>query len=127
MFFRMEQFDGTLIDSATIQPRYLKVRDAVRYSSISHTTFYELIASGEIRTVALLKKGNVAGIRLVDIQSLDEYLAKHAVGGDTQTNSSRLSRIEPEKPPNKPNAASQRPTTKAEGLREHETNNANAS
>jgi hypothetical protein len=77
----MEQFDGTLIDSASIKPRYVKVRDAVRYSSISNTSFYELIASGEIRTVALRKKGNIAGIRLVDLQSLDEYLAKHSEGG----------------------------------------------
>jgi hypothetical protein len=78
----MEQIDGTLIDSASIQPRYLKVRDAVRYSSISHTSFYELIASGEIRTIALRKKGTVAGIRLVDLQSLDEFLAKHSEGGN---------------------------------------------
>jgi hypothetical protein len=81
----MERFEGELIDSASIRPRYLRVRDAVRYSSIPHTSFYELIASGEIRTVALRKKGNVAGIRLVDIQSLDEFLAKHSEGGDEPT------------------------------------------
>jgi hypothetical protein len=78
----MEQFDGTLIDSASIKPRYLRVRDAVRYSSIPYTTFYEeLIKGGLVRTSVLFKKGNKAGIRLVDIRSLDEFLARHAEGG----------------------------------------------
>jgi hypothetical protein len=77
----MEKFDDALIDSASIQPRYLRVRDAVRYSSVPHTSFYELINSGEIRTIALLKKGNKAGIRLVDKESLDAFMLKHAEGG----------------------------------------------
>jgi hypothetical protein len=77
----MKLSEGALIDSSSIRPRWLRVKDAVRYSSIPHTSFYELINSGEIRTAALLKKGNNASIRLVDIESLDEYLKKHSQGG----------------------------------------------
>lgn len=51
-----------------IQPRALRIRDAVRYSSLSRATLFRLIASGE------LASAKVGHARLIDRASLDALL-----------------------------------------------------
>jgi len=77
----MLKTEYTPIDSAHVQPRWMRVEDAIRYSTIPRTTLYELINDGTLRTANLKKKGNKTGIRLIEIASLDEYIAKQTSGG----------------------------------------------
>jgi hypothetical protein len=49
--------------------------------TIPRTTLYELINEGVLRTAHLKRKDNKTGIRLIQIASLDEYIAKQTSGG----------------------------------------------
>jgi len=77
----MLKTEYTLIDSDRVQARWMRVDDAIRYSTIPRTTLYQLINDGTLRTANLKRKGNKHGIRLIEIASLDEYIAKQTSGG----------------------------------------------
>ena len=53
----------------TIQPRWMKVATAVRYSGISRSSLYELLNSGKIRS------HRIGGSRLIDRESLDAFIS----------------------------------------------------
>jgi hypothetical protein len=59
-----------------IEPHWLKLPAAVRYSSVSRSKIYEKIESGEIRSICLRDRDKTRGIRLVSKPSLDAYLSK---------------------------------------------------
>jgi hypothetical protein len=60
-----------------LQPRWLRVPQAVAYSGISRARLYPLLAEGQIRSSSVCAKGCRRGIRLIDRLSLDEFLEKH--------------------------------------------------
>jgi hypothetical protein len=59
-----------------VEPHWLKMPAAVRYSSVSRSKIYEKIESGEIRSICLRDRDKTRGIRLVSKPSLDAYLSK---------------------------------------------------
>jgi len=61
----------------TVQPRWLKIDDAVRFSGICRSKLYSLIKRGAIRSACLREEDNVRGTRLVNAVSLDAYINKH--------------------------------------------------
>ena len=64
---------------APIAPGAEWVRPAdcrTRYG-ISRSLAYELMASGEIESVSLRRKGRLTGIRLINADSLRAYIASH--------------------------------------------------
>jgi hypothetical protein len=65
---------------ATLQPRWLKVSAAVNYSGINRARLYLLLADEEIRSSSVRRKGCNRGIRLVDRESLDQYLSANLAG-----------------------------------------------
>jgi len=67
-------------DPATLQPRWLKVPAAVSYSGLSRAKLYLLLASGEIRSASVRIKGKVRGIRVIDRESIDEFLSSNLMG-----------------------------------------------
>ena len=67
-------------DPATVQPRWMKVPAAVRYSGLSRARLYILLASGEIRSASVRFKGKLRGIRVVDRESIDEFLSNNLTG-----------------------------------------------
>ena len=57
-----------------LEPRWLKVDAAVRYSGISRAVLYRILAEGKIRSSSLRARGASRGIRLIDRLSLDAYI-----------------------------------------------------
>ena len=55
-------------------PVYVRVSKAVALFGIGRTTLYSLISSKKIKSVLLKSKGSKTGIRLVNFDSLKEYL-----------------------------------------------------
>jgi helix-turn-helix protein len=60
-----------------VEPRWLKIDDAVRFSGICRSKLYSLIKRGAIRSACLREEDNVRGTRLINAASLDNYITKH--------------------------------------------------
>jgi Helix-turn-helix domain len=58
--------------SGPVAKKYLTVPDAVNYSNISRTSLYKEINDGRIKSV------KVKGIRMVSIESLDQFIESFA-------------------------------------------------
>jgi hypothetical protein len=58
-----------------VRPEWFRVKDAVRYSGIGRSLLYEQFPTGAIQTKVLRKPGNLRGIRLVSVASLDRFIA----------------------------------------------------
>jgi hypothetical protein len=72
--FQAETFPNGL----PIRSRYLRVSQVLAWYPFKRAKFYELLARGEIKSFALKEKGAIRGLRLVDRDSLDEYLERKA-------------------------------------------------
>jgi hypothetical protein len=59
-------------------PKFLRVHDIKAIYGITDTGIYRLISAGLIKTVDVRRPGCSRGVRLVDVASLDAYLAKLA-------------------------------------------------
>jgi excisionase family DNA binding protein len=57
---------------------WVRVPDAVRATGVGRSTLYALIKSGEIRSASIRKRNCVRGIRLINFDSLNAYIAKFA-------------------------------------------------
>ena len=64
-----------------IEPEFLGIGAAVRWSGIGRTNLFGLIKMGEVRSINLRKKGRARGRRLIHLPSLRAYLMTHAEGG----------------------------------------------
>jgi hypothetical protein len=64
-------------DIGAVEPRWLRLDDAVKFSGIRRSKLYELIRRGAIRSACLREDDNVRGTRLVNAASLDNYITKH--------------------------------------------------
>jgi hypothetical protein len=60
-----------------VEPNWLTIKNAVRYSGLSQSKLYVLIVEGKIRSVCLRAKDKLRGIRLIYRPSLDAYLFEH--------------------------------------------------
>jgi hypothetical protein len=63
---------------APIRCRYLRIPQVLAWYPFRRAKLYELLTRGEIKSFALKDKGRVRGIRLVDRDSLDQYLERKA-------------------------------------------------
>ncbi len=66
-----------------LQPAWLRVPDAVRYSGFSRSKIYELTKAGKIRSASIREPGQTKGTRLIDRQSLLAFIDSQATGGET--------------------------------------------
>ena len=57
---------------------YLRPNQVPRKYPFSRALVYELLASGDVKSICLRKPGNVRGIRLIPVSSIETYLAKIA-------------------------------------------------
>lgn len=55
-------------------PEWLRIPEAIRRFGISRTKLYELISSGDIRSVSLRKRGQIRGTRLICYDSMCSFL-----------------------------------------------------
>ena len=65
---------------STVQPRWLKVPVAVRYSGINRARLYILLADGQIKSASVRSKGSSRGIRVIDRESIDAFLSANLTG-----------------------------------------------
>jgi hypothetical protein len=59
----------------TLNPRWLRIPAAVKYSSLSRSRLYELLSEGKIRSICVKShKGAERGVRLLDRESVDSFM-----------------------------------------------------
>ena len=59
----------------TLNPRWLRIPAAVKYSGFSCARLYELLAQGRIKSICLKSHDNaLRGVRLVDKESIDLFM-----------------------------------------------------
>jgi helix-turn-helix protein len=81
-FVHMQQSTSTAVQDigkvAPAKPEWLRVWDATRVSGIGRSTLYMLIKSGEVRSASIRKRNRTRGIRLINRDSLNDYIEKFA-------------------------------------------------
>jgi hypothetical protein len=68
----------TFPNGQPIRCRYLRIPQVLAWYPFKRAKLYELLARGEIRSFSLKERGAIRGLRLVDRDSLDEYLERKA-------------------------------------------------
>jgi hypothetical protein len=59
----------------TLNPRWLRIPSAVKYSGLSRSRLYELLAQEGIKSICLKShNGALRGVRLVDRESIDIFM-----------------------------------------------------
>ena len=59
----------------TLNPRWLRIPAAVKYSGLSRSRLYELLSEGKIRSICVKShKGAERGVRLLDGGSIDTFM-----------------------------------------------------
>jgi len=58
----------------TLNPRWLRIPAAVKYSGLSRSRLYELLSERKIRSICVKShKGAERGVRLLDRESIDTF------------------------------------------------------
>ncbi len=57
--------------------RWLRVEQACRTVNVSRALLYEWIRDGKIKSAALRREGNSRGLRLINAESLNQYIESH--------------------------------------------------
>ena len=78
-----KDIQATIGNTAALRPEWLRIPDAVRYSGIGRSSLYTLISDGKIKSVSIRKRDTVKGIRLISVDSIDEYLSGLAEAQNT--------------------------------------------
>ena len=59
----------------TLNPRWLRIPSAVKYSGLSRSRLYELRAQGRIKSICLKSRNDaLRGVRLIDRESVDLFM-----------------------------------------------------
>jgi hypothetical protein len=59
----------------TLNPRWLRIPSAVKYSGISRSRLYKLLAQGRIKSICLKSRNDaLRGVRLIDRESVDLFM-----------------------------------------------------
>jgi len=67
----------TYCDPVTLNPRWLRIPSAVKYSGLSRSRLYELLAQERIKSICLKSYSNAQrGVRLVDRESIDHFMER---------------------------------------------------
>ena len=65
----------TYTGPVTLNARWLRIPSAVKYSGLSRSRLYELLAQGRIRSICLRSRRDaLRGVRLVDKESIDLFM-----------------------------------------------------
>lgn len=61
----------------TLNPRWLRIPAAVKYSGLSRSKLYELLSEGRLKSICVkAHKGAERGIRLLDKESIDSFMLR---------------------------------------------------
>jgi hypothetical protein len=59
----------------TLNPRWLRIPAAVKYSGLSRSRLYELLSEKRIKSICVkARKGAARGVRLLDRESIDSFM-----------------------------------------------------
>jgi hypothetical protein len=61
-----------------VQPRWLRISAVKAAYGLNTVRIYELLNTGHLKSVLLRDKGKKRGIRLISVESLDEFFRKRA-------------------------------------------------
>ena len=65
----------TCTGPVTLNPRWLRIPSAVKYSGLSRSRLYELLAQGQIKSICVKSHDKAfRGVRLVDRESIDLFM-----------------------------------------------------
>ena len=65
----------TYTGPVTLSPRWLRIPSAVKYSGLSRSRLYELLAQGRIKSICVKSHNDaLRGVRLVDRESIDLFM-----------------------------------------------------
>jgi hypothetical protein len=70
----MSPVSSTEITSMPV--KWLRIPEAIRYSGLSRSFLYQLIADGRIKSACIRKKGSVRGVRILSAESIDAFMLK---------------------------------------------------
>jgi hypothetical protein len=76
----MNETDFVIEEMPSRHRKWGRIKAAVEATGVRRYRIFQLISDGVIRTAVLKRKGKQRGIRLIDLDSLDAYIAKHATG-----------------------------------------------
>ena len=68
----------TPLEAKHTRPEWLRIPAAIEVFGISRTKLYELIGERCIKSVSLRKRGQIKGTRLINYDSMMEYLDRLA-------------------------------------------------
>jgi len=63
-----------LVRTDGLYPEFLRIPDVERLYGLKRSKLYELLGTGEVKSVQLRKKGARTGVRLVSTQSIRDLL-----------------------------------------------------
>jgi hypothetical protein len=61
----------------SVEPRWLKIGDAVVFSGMCRSKLYALVKRGKIRSACLRDRDKIRGTRLINAESLHNYISAH--------------------------------------------------
>jgi hypothetical protein len=63
----------------TLNPWWLRIPAAVKYSGLSRSLLYEVLGDGKIKSICLKsRKGAQRGVRLLDREAIDQFMLSTA-------------------------------------------------
>src|ERR1700722_14469988 len=69
----------------TLNPRWLRIPAAVKYSGLSRSRLYELLSEKRIKSICVkARKGAARGVRLLDRESIDSFMLAVPIDADGQ-------------------------------------------
>jgi hypothetical protein len=60
------------------RPEWVRIPEATRTFGLSRSKLYELIAERRIKSFCLRERNKIKGVRLINYDSLSDYLQRHA-------------------------------------------------
>jgi hypothetical protein len=69
----------TFPNGVPIRSRYLRVQQVLDWYPFKRAKLYEILARGDIKSFVLKERGAIRGLRLIDRDSIDNYLESAAV------------------------------------------------
>lgn len=64
--------------------RYIRMDQAVEYAPFGKSKLYDLLNRGLIKSFVLKERGCTKGIRLIDKDSIDQYLERAAAAAESE-------------------------------------------
>jgi Helix-turn-helix domain len=75
----------TFPEGVQLRCRYLRVEQAIQFYPWKRAKLYQLMNRGDIKSFVSKERGNLRGIRLIDRDSMDQYLERAAAAAELQT------------------------------------------